>query len=175
MNKFTEDKETLIIGRFTIDVSNVSIYRKKISRKAWDEAVKEMGQNKDFDLDTFDNIIDVYGLYMIRQDLSILKRRMPILKAIGSFIKRYLLTVKHIRKSNEKEYEQFQEWAYFNITGTKKKELKAINQIQKIELEMIAEMEKLNLSPDTLTKLLQTFLAETAGRMNISVPSPKVS
>lgn len=173
MNNFIEEKELLTIGGYTIDVSNIPIYKKKIARKVWDEAVKEMGDNKEYDLIIFDNIMDTYGLYMIRQDFSIIKRRMPFLKALWSFFKRYLITLKYIQKSNETEYNKFQEWAYYNITGTKKKELKAVDKIQKIELEMIEEMEKLNLDPSTLTKLLQTFLVETAGRMNISVPLQK--
>ena len=173
MDKIIEDKELISIGAFTFDVSNISMYRKKIARIAWDNAVKEMDGNKDYDLAIFDNIVDVYGLYMIRQDLLVLKRRMPLLKAIISYIKRYMLTLKYIRKTNETEYNKFQEWAYFNITGTKKKELEAINQIQKLELMAIEEMEKLNLKPEQLMPLLQTFLAETAGNMNTSVPLQK--
>jgi hypothetical protein len=43
-----------------------------------------------------------------------------------------------------------------------------------MELAMLEEMEKLNLNPSQLKKLLQTFLQETAGNMNISAPSQKV-
>jgi len=173
MDKIIEDKELITIGKFSLDVSNVSIYRKKISRLAWDQAVKDMNGNKDYDLTIFDNIVDVYGLYMIRQDLLVLKRRMPLLKAIWSFIARYFVTLKYIRKTNETEYNKFQEWAYFNITGTKKKELEAINQIQKMELAAIKEMENLNLDPEQLVPLLRTFLQETAGNMNTSAPLQK--
>ena len=173
MDKIIEDKEDLTIGKYTVDVSNISMYRKKIARLAWDNAVKDMNGNKDYDLTIFDNIVDVYGLYMIRQDLFVLKRRMPLFKALLSYIKRYLITLRYIRKTNETEYNKFQEWAYFNITGVKKKELEAINQIQKMELLAIKEMEKLNLNPEQLMPLLQTFLQETAGNMNILAPLQK--
>ena len=173
MNGFIEDKELLTIGNITVDVSNVPYYKKRISRRVWDEAVKDMGNDKDYDIIIFDDIVDTYGLYMLRQDFAVLKRRMSFIKAVWSYIKRYLITIRYIRKTNETEYNKFQEWAFFNITGTKKKELESVNQIQKMELVMIKEMEKLNLSQDQLTELLRTFLRETAGNMNISVPLQK--
>jgi hypothetical protein len=173
MSGFIEDKELLTIGNITIDVSNVPYYKKRISRRVWDGAVKDMGNDKEYDLIIFDDIVDTYGLYMLRQDFAVLKRRMSFIKACWSYVKRSFLSIRYIRKTNETEYNKFQEWAFFNITGTKKKDLKAINQIQKMELLMIEEMEKLNLSQDQLTALLQTFLQETAGNMNISVPLRK--
>lgn len=163
MDKIIEPTELLTIGKYTIDVSNVPMYKKNISRRAWDEAVKDMGEDKEYDLTIFDHMIDIYGLYMIRQDFFILKRRMTFIKALKSYIKRYLISVRYIRKTNETEYNKFQEWAYFNITGTKKKELEKINQIQKMELTMLEEMENLNLKPGQLAELLQTFLRETVG------------
>ena len=173
MNKIIEDEELLIIGNFTIDVSNVPMYKKKISRRVWDKAVKEMGSDMNYDLIIFDDIVDVYGLYMIRQDFYILKRRMTLLKAVWSYIKRYLLSLRYIKKLNETEYNKFQEWAYFNITGTKKKDVKAINQIQKLELKAIEAIKNLDLSPDLLQELLLTFLQETAGAMNTLAPTQK--
>ena len=173
MDKFIEDKEILKIGRFKIDASNVPMYRKKISRRAWDEAVKKMNNGEEFNAEMFDEIQEKYGLYMLRQDFSVLKRRMSFVKALWSYTKRYLVSIKYIKKLNEKEYDNFIEWAYFNITGTKKKDLETVDQIQKIEKQMLEEMKKLNLDPDTLVELLLTFLRETAGRMNISVPSQK--
>ena len=167
MSKLIDDTEYLTIGRFTFDVSNVSVYRKQIARRAYNEAIKEMEGNADYDLFLLENIIDTYGLYMIRQDLSILKRRMPLFKAIKTFILRYLLTIKYIRKSNETEYELFSEWAYFNITGLKKKDLKQINQIQEMEKMALEEINKISTDPEQQRILLQTFLQETAGRMNI--------
>ena len=173
MNKIIEDKELLTIGRFTLDVSNAQMGKKKIARRVWDEAVKEMGKDKEYDLIVFDDIIDVYGLYLMRQNLAVLARRMPFIKAVWSYIKRYMLTVKYIRKTNETEYNNFQEWAYFNITGVKKKELETTNQIQKMEIMALEELQKMNIKPEQLTELLRTFLQETAGNMNISIPSQK--
>lgn len=173
MDKIIEDAEYLTIGRFKIDVSNVSIYRKKIARTEWNNSRDEMSSNDGNSLIVFDSIIDTYGLYMIRQDFAVLRRRMSFIEALKSYIKRYLLSVRYIRKSNEEEYNAFQEWAYFQITGAKKKDLEKINQIQKIELAMLKEMENLNLEPEQLTALLRTFLQETVGNMNTSQVSQK--
>lgn len=167
MSKFIDDPEYLTIGKYTFDVSNVSVYRKQIARRAYNEAIKEMQGSKEYDMFLLENIIDTYGLFMIRQDLSILKRRIPLIKAIKSYIKRYMLTIKYIRKSNEKEYELFSEWAYFNITGLKKKDLTQINQIQEMEKMALEEIQKISTNPEQQRILLQTFLQETAGKLNI--------
>ena len=53
MDKLIEDRELLKIGKKTFDVSNVSIGRKKIARRVWDNMVsdytKEISEAKEED------------------------------------------------------------------------------------------------------------------------------
>ena len=185
MDKIIEDQELLTIGKKTFDVSNVSLYRKKISRRIWDQMVidcnKELEQCKESEksevirkyTDITNGIIETQGLYLIRQDLMVLKRRMSHLKAVFDYIRRYLLTIKYITKSTEEEYNKFVDWAYFNITGTKKKELETIGIMQKMEMKAVEELQKVYPDPEQLMVVYSTYLQEMVGNIQKSVPIQK--
>lgn len=183
MDKFIEEEQVLTIGNRSFDVSNIPTGKKKVSRRIWDNMVRDFNRELEESNNTLevqqkynDIIYDIYnsqGVYLIRQSFIVLKRRYGFLATCKEIIKRAFLSVRYLNSLSDEELEPFREWIHFNITGVKKKEIEATNQIQKIELEMLKEIEALNLKPETLTKLLQTFLRETAGNMNISVPLQK--
>jgi hypothetical protein len=166
MNKLIEDPEILTIGKKSFDVSNISMKRKTIARRAYNHFAQNMGTDNIKNNKLMQNILDKYGMYMIRQDLSILKRRMTLKEALKTYIERFLLTKRYIYKFSEKEYELFNEWSYFNITQRKKKESETINQILEMEKMALQEVRKIAKDPSQQRKLLQTFLQETDGRMN---------
>lgn len=166
MSKLIDDTEILKIGKRSFDVSNVSAKRKIISRIAYKDTVKEMGENEEYDLILLDDLIIHYGLYMIRQDFLVLARRMPFLKALWSYIKRYLLTVRYIYSLDETtDYTVFYEWAYFQCTGLKKKDLIEEDQIQTLLKIANQEIRKVARTPEQQKILLQTLLQESAGVM----------
>lgn len=186
MDKLIEDRELLKIGKKTFDVSNVSIGRKKIARRVWDNMVsdytKEISEAKEEDKKEIEkaysiivsDLYDSLGLYLIRQQRIVLDRRFSFIKSRIDFIRRYLLTIKYINKSNEDEYNAFQEWAHFNITGTKKKDLETDNLIIKMERAAIEELQRVYPDPEQLMDVYRTFVAQTVGAMNMPVPLQKM-
>ena len=168
MSKLIDEAEYLTIGRFTFDVSNVSMIRKIVARRAHDELALRYDEEKIVEqTEEMQKLIEKYGLYMIRQKLSMLRRRLTLKDAIKSYIQRYLLTRRYIYDQTEPEYQAFEEWAYFNITGRKKKDQILVKQIQEMEKMALEEINKISTDPEKQRILLQTFLQETAGRMNL--------
>jgi len=165
MSKLIDDTEKLKIGKKSFDVSNVSIKRKQISRIAYKDTVKEMGENQEYDMIVLDDLIIQYGLYMVRQNFSVLARRMPFFKAVISYIKRYLLSIRYLYNLNEDDYNIFFDWAYFQCTGLKKKDLIEEDQIQTLLKEANQEIRKVAKTPEQQRTLLQTLLQESAGTM----------
>lgn len=116
MNSFIEKEKILTFRKKSFDVSNVSVERIEKMTPVWDKEVSR----KDFTNTSINKMSEKVGLYLIRQDLSTLMFRMTFWEAIKTYILRYLLTVKNIRKSNKAEYEEFQSWVLFTMTGKKK-------------------------------------------------------
>ena len=158
MNSFIEEEKILTFGKKSIDVSNVSYGRIEYASKVWNETLAKEG----FTEKDINNMCERVGLYMIRQDFDVLRLRLPFLKAVKSFIKRYKLSIKHIKKSNKKEYEEFQGWVYFTLTGDKKKDLETDLKILKTARKVYTGMEKKGLNPEQCSELLQTLLVDQA-------------
>ena len=185
MDKLIEDQELLTIGKKTFDVSNVAVGRKKIARRVWDAMVvdytREISEAREEDKQAIEkayaiivsDLYDSLGLYLIRQQGIVLERRFSFMGSIIDFIRRYLLTIKYINKSNEDEYNKFQEWAHFNITGTKKKDLETDNLIIKMERAAVEELQKVYPDQGQLMDVYRTFVTQTVGAMNIPVPLQK--
>ncbi len=186
MKKLIEEEEILIIGQKSFDVSNTQLGKKKIVRRIWDKMVKDYNQEledaKTEETETEihnkyrDIIVSIYekqGLYLIRQDFIVLKRRFGFWIACKEYIRRYLLSVKYLNRLSEKENEPFQSWAHYNITGVKKKELESLSQIQKLEIEVINQAKRKNVSLEVLMDALPTLLDGLDGAMNISQPTQK--
>jgi len=164
MSKLIDDTEILKIGKKSFDVSNISAKRKIISKIAYSDTVKEMGKNEEYDMILLDDLIIHYGLYMIRQDFMVLARRMPFFKAVKSYIKRYLLSIRYIYSLDEKTgYSEFFDWAYFQVTGLKKKDLIEEDQIQTLLKIANQEIRKVAKTPEEQRTLLRTLLQESGG------------
>ena len=116
MDNFIEPEKILTFRRKSFDVSNVSVDRYEKAMAIWNKEVKR----KDLTADSVNKMSEKVGLYLIRQDFSVLYFRMTFFKALKSYILRYLLTLRNIKKSNKAEYEAFQEWVLFVVTGKKK-------------------------------------------------------
>lgn len=182
MDKIIEEKEYLKLGKHTIDVSNIPVGRKKIVRELWNDTIKEYQEElkKTEDIEAITviynkRITDIYerqGLYLIRQPFIVLSRRYGFFKTILEIIKRRLLTVKFLNRLDEKDYDAFQEWVHFTITGSKKKDLEIQESLMLAQNKMMEVSEKMNISPDQLTALLLTLLDQMDGSTSISALSP---
>ena len=163
MSKLIDETEILNIGKKSFDVSNVSVKRKQISRRAYRDLAKQMGENPEQDIIELDDLVVTYGLYMVRQNISVLLKRMPLFKALKSYIRRYILSIRYINNLNEDEYNVFYEWAYFQITGLKKKDLEETDQIQTLLKIANKEIRKVAETPEQQRILLQTLVQDSAG------------
>lgn len=180
MNNHNEERYMLYFGRMGVDVSNVSYGREEIAKDKYLQACEEhivLTDKQKKGLSEEDqqklitkiksrkrqNIFDWIGLYLIRQDFIVLKRRFNLIKAIYEYIKRYCLTTRFIKRSNEKQYREYEDWLCMKIFGKKKVNLEIRDSLlDKMETIMVDIMEKTNLEHDQCLALLQTLAMETA-------------
>ena len=155
MNKFIEDENILTFRKKSFDVSNVSVDRIEKATIKWDKEVLRDG----FTTQSVNNMSEEVGLYLIRQDFSVLLFRMTFTQALKSYISRYLLTIRNIKKSNKAEYEAFQSWVLFTMTGKKKEllevETSMMESASKIVLNLMDQGYSLELCQESLLTLLQ--------------------
>ncbi|MCP4988496.1 MAG: hypothetical protein GY928_21330 [Colwellia sp.] len=156
MDSFIEEEKILTFGNKSFDISNVAYGRIEYAIKEWNKALNIEG----FTESDINNMCERVGLYMIRQDFDVLRLRLSFFDSVKSFIKRYMLTIKHIKKSNKQEYEEFQDWVYFTLTGNKKKDLETDTAIMETARKIYRDMEKQGINQEQCSELLQTLLAE---------------
>jgi len=184
MNKLIEDEEILTIGKKKFDVSNTALGRKKISRRIWDRMVNDYNNELESDKkeievhskyrEIISSIYETQGLYLIRQSFIVLKRRYGFFVACKEYLRRQCLSVRYLNSLSEKENESFQEWTHFNITGVKKKVLESLSEIQKLEILVMEQAKKKNISLEVLMAALPTLLDGMVGHTNTSTPSQKM-
>ena len=96
------------------------------------------------------------GLYLIRQEFVVIKRRFSFWDSVKEFIKRYLISVKYLESLTEEELNNFVEWVAEVITGQKKKSRDLLAEIgeglEKI-LERMTEVERLSFQKYVLMSL----------------------
>jgi len=155
MNKFIEDENILTFRKKSFDVSNVSVDRREKAEIIWNKEVSR----EDMTTQSVNKMSERVGLFLIRQDFSVLLFRMTFFKALKSYISRYLLTIRNIKKSNKAEYEAFQSWVLFTMTGKKKEllevETSMMESASKIVLNLMDQGYSLELCQESLLTLLQ--------------------
>ena len=172
MDNHNEEAKYLNFGKLSIDVSNVAYGRIVKASKIWNETINK----EDLQADEINEMTERVGLYLIRQEFIVLYRRYTLVKSIKEYIKRALLTVKIINRSTKAEYEEFQDWVYFTLTGKKKVSLETKNGILEIIENQINEItEQTNLNQEQCLELLQTLLREQLKPLTESIQDPKVS
>lgn len=169
MNSHIEKENILTFGKKSIDVSNVSYGRIVKASTVWNKAV----QDENITPEKINKMCDTVGLYLIRQDFSVLRLRFTFLTAIKEYIKRLFLNRYHINKSIKTEYDEFQDWVYFQLTGKKKENLKTEADLMEQTISFYQAMEKKGIKPDKCLELLQTLVLEQASELKTSTNSRK--
>jgi hypothetical protein len=169
-----EKEKILIIGKYEIDISNISVYQKRIARKKWNVL---MGYQVDTDGEILRDTegtalvsekkpitstkkatrkIIAIGLFIIRQEFEIIKRRFSFWDSVKEIIKRYLISVRYIESLTENELNIFVEWVTEVITGQKKKSRNFLAEITESLEEMLkgkTKQEVLSFQTYALTSL----------------------
>jgi hypothetical protein len=156
MNSHIEKENILTFGRRSIDVSNVSYGRIVKASTMWNNTIQE----ENITAEQVNKMSEKVGLYLIRQDFNVLLFRFTFIKSVKEYVKRLFLTVKHINKSNKEEYECFQDWVYFMLTGKKKDHLEAQKDIMGDMAIMYQKLKSQGVSLDQCLELLQTLAPE---------------
>ncbi len=170
MNSHNEEKKFLTFGKKKIDVSNIAYGRIVRAAEVWNETVKKEGVS----VKRIQSMIETVGLYLIRQEFRVLHLRYSFFRSIIEYIKRLLLTKRHIRRSNKAEYEEFENWIYFNITGKKKESLERQKGILDLIEEMVVGLEKkTNLDLERCLELLQTSVGGIVEQLSTSTQDLK--
>jgi len=171
MNSFIEKENILTFGNKSIDVSNVSYHRIEKSIETWNKAISKEG----FTEKEINDMCEKVGLYLIRQDFSVLRLRLSFIESVKNYVKRNLLTVNHIKKSNKAEYDTFQDWVYFSLTGNKKKDLETDASMMETTRKIYREMEAQGITQEQCSTLLLTLLQDQVKELKILNKDHKVS
>ncbi len=155
MDSLIEKEYILTFGKKKIDVSNVSAGKKEYARTEWNKF-----RETEFDELAFNQLCERLGMSMIVQDFDVLRLRLPFWKSVKSFFERITLTLKHVRKSNQEEYNKFIDWVYFALTGDKKKDLITDRKILEMSREFYKIGERKGQTPEECAALLWTSLQE---------------
>lgn len=166
MNKFIEDENILTFRKKSFDVSNVSYDRIQKASATWNKEVSR----EDMTTESINKMSEEVGLFLIRQDFSVLLFRMTFFRALKSYISRCLLTLRNIKKSNKAEYEAFQDWVLFQITGKKKDLLEVETSMMESSTKIIKSLMdqgySLELCQESLLTLLQDVLKDSKPLVN---------
>ena len=146
------------IGKYSFDVSNISVKRKRIASKMWnvlfnikinkdgEPEVNEKGEvqlietpKKRTEKQATRGLL-IIGLYLVRQDFKILDRRFKYTDAIKEFFKRYFVTVRYIESLTPDQMNNFVEWIYEVVTGSKKKVTDLMSQIMSSMGDLVKDM-----------------------------------
>ncbi len=152
-----EQEEIIEIGNFYIDVSNITVKKKRIAVRNWNKLFNtKVDKDGEALLDEHGNTIPriknykisdrkfkrgllSIGIYLIKQDKNILERRYTPEEVEQEIKKRNSITIKYIETLTIAEMESFIEWVYEKMVGTKKKIVDLITPIVE-ELERLTEM-----------------------------------
>ena len=156
MNSHIEKEKILTFGKKSIDVSNVSYGRIVKASTIWNKTISK----EEVTAEEINRMSEEVGIYLIRQDFNVLRFRFTLSKAIKEYVKRLFLTAKHINKSNKEEYEEFQDWVYFILTGKKKDLLEAQEDMIGDMATLYRRLKKQGISLDQCLELLQTLAPE---------------
>lgn len=170
-----EKEYYLELGRKKVDVSNVSTGKSLKALELYNEAVTKYS-NKETTLEECMKTINIIGVSLIKHNYDSLRIRFNPIESIIEIIKRKFITIKDIYNLNKEQYEEFQAWAYFAITGEKKKDLEAKAEITTMTMKMYQRAkDELNLSPDECLESLMTLLRDQTKQLKTYTTDHKVS
>ncbi len=184
-----EPEKIIEIGKYKIDISNISVKRKRIASRDYNrlqnykldengEVVFKNGQplknenNKKISEKKAIKELLRISLYLVRQDFLILNRRFKFKTAVKEYFKRYFINIRYIETLTTKQMNSLVEWTYEELMGVKKKVENLINPLMQ-ELDRIAAS-KTDEQLQLLTKFLLMSLQEQVGEWEKSQVTPKI-
>lgn len=175
-----EVEKIIQIGKKSFDVSNISVKRKRIATRMWNnlfniqvdedgEAVRDKKGNivtkeknrKITDKKATRGLLEI-GMYLIKQDFHILLRRYTPKEAVKEYVKRHMLSVRYIESLTTEEMNSFVEWIYAEMVGTKKKVVDLITPVMD-QLEDLVEMLSSKELQDLQTYLMTSLTEQVGG------------
>jgi len=170
-----EDEYIIEIGRKKLDVSNVAVKKSLRALDLYNENVVKL-QNEEITAQDFNRALDVIGLELVKHDYDALRIRFNPFRSVIEIIKRSLIKDKHIIAMSKENYEEWQSWVYFAITGDKKKDLETTADLMETTTKMYQRMqEELNLNPEQCSELLMTLLKDQVKELQTSTNDHKIS
>ena len=153
MNSHNEKEEILILGKKKIDVSNIPYGRIEIASNVWNKTISKEGvTSKETRV-----MINSVGRYLIRQPFIVLLRRFSFWQSIQEYLKRLFITNKTLKLATKSQFEEFDSWVSYTMTGKKKEDLQRQEGILELLNTMVKELEaKTNLSQEKCLELLRT-------------------
>ena len=173
MNKHTEVEDIMTFGNKSFDVSNVAVGKSLQGLEDFNKGVKKL-QNDEITSTEFTFIVSEIGVELLKHDYKTLRIRMNPFKAIIQVIKRHFIDITYIYRLQKDDFQDFQDWVYFQITGDKKKDLEAQSDMMTITTKMYRQAkEELNLSPEECLASLMTLLRDQTKHLKASTEDPK--
>lgn len=184
-----EQEKLLEIGKYTIDVSNVSVKRKRIAIRKWNELfnikvdsdgeaiLDEKGKpverikGRRISQKQADRGVLRIGIYLLKQDFNVLNVRYTRKESIKQIFLRRKITIKYLESLPTSVLNVFVEWIYETVVGVKKKVQNLIDPIIE-ELNQLVEVLTEKEMSD-LIKFCTTSFIEQVGVYRKSINAQK--
>ncbi len=168
------ENKILKLGKYEIDISDLSHAREEKAKGKWSRVFKEGVKVKSAGY--YNKHVNKIGSYLINQDLYILKRSLSLGDAIKELLlRRFILTSFYLNRLENKEYEAFESFIYKTITGKTLEDLEKEkedslkkNDIMAIGIQTMDQIDHLGISLETCMESFQTWLSEQVTSGNIS-------
>jgi hypothetical protein len=158
-----EVENILTFGNIKIDVANV-IHRKEREVISMWTKLREKGTKEELSAEDYYKEINKMGYFLIKQNLSTIRRRKSLFPAIVEYIKRLSITPNVISNSLKGEYKEFHNWISIITTGLTLEENEKKNEMEVLGMKMYSALMDLGYSPDQCVKLLLTFVEKQDGQ-----------
>jgi len=196
MNNHNEEEKILLFGKKKIDVSNVPYGKISVLMDVWNSKRREHTEqlreflynnkeddykiNKEYEdiqavqISEFKALSDNIGMQLVRQPFEVLMRRFLPLRAIIEIIKRFFINHRVINNLNKEQYDAFDEWVHFTMTGKKKEDL--VRRMSLLDLLELMEKDletKTNLDLEKCVELLRTSRGVIVESLTTSIQDHK--
>lgn len=183
-----EDEKIIEIGRYKIDVSNISLDKKIKATKMWNKTngikchadgspLRKDGEvvmfKRNITENQFTKEVIKIGLYLLRQEFIVLKRRFTLKETIKEMVKRSFISYRYIKSLTSKDVEGFASWVYEELTGKKKETGTIIQKVVETVNNVTEEMTEEEISQ--FTRFVTISFLELAGKWNTFSASQKAT
>jgi len=166
---------TLKLGKYVIDIGDISHSREMRAQSKWAKVFKGKGKIKKPEY--YNKQVNKVGSYLLNQDLFILRRKLSLTDALKELLfRRFTITARYLNRLKKKEYTEFENFLSIAMTGKSLEDLEKEKEesvkkkdLMSMGIQAMKDLEVLGITIDQCSELFQTWLKEQVKKENISI------